>query len=172
MNVFRVLHSQVKKSLLEESRLSEDERRCFQWQFLASVGGVTYLVGKGGANTCFYRVGDTGEIQYCHPQPLLDIIKSWGGSEYAMYAVVKNKPGCGVAGPFPDLEEAKDYIPDDIKKGDKFYILGYTPESKSKRLFVLSSSLKGHSWKKFVSGDKSDKPKQKRSRRRKRRSKD
>jgi hypothetical protein len=171
MNVFRVLHTQVKRALLEESRLSEDERRQFQWQFLATVGSTTYLVGKGGANTCFYRVGEQ-EMQYCHPQPLLDIIKSWGGSKYAVYTIVRNKPGNGLAGPFPDLEMAKDYIPDeDEVDSGTVYIVGHTPDNKSKRLFVLTPSLKGYSWKKFVQGEKpkqaEEKPRKRRRRRRK-----
>ena len=38
MNLFKVLHDQVKKSLLQETKLSEDERRLFQWQFLSKIG--------------------------------------------------------------------------------------------------------------------------------------
>ena len=150
MNLFKVLHDKVKKSLLQETKLSEDERRLFQWQFLSKIGNVNYLVGKGGANTMFYRVGDVGDPSYCYPEEILAIIKSWSKSEYSAYTIDVDVMGTCVAGPFVKLEEAKDFIPDNSKR--PYYIIGHKTDGSSEKVFILKKSLQGLSWVKYDAG--------------------
>tara|TARA_B100000700_G_scaffold88627_1_gene99995 strand:- start:112373 stop:112825 length:453 start_codon:yes stop_codon:yes gene_type:complete len=141
MNPFTHLRAQVKANLEREAKLSPAERRQHQWQFFTTVGEVTYIVGKGGANTMFYMVGQNGERHMCSPKDMLDIISSWGQSRFAVYAVCK-KPSKFSHGPFQSEEEA--LAVKDAPKGS--YIVGITPENKVIRLHKLKSGLMDDKW--------------------------
>lgn len=146
INPFRVLHDQVKRSLLGESKLTESERKLFQWQYLITFGSITYLVGKGGANTCFYQIA-RGDIGYCYPEELLEKIKEWGKSKYIAYTIESDDGG--IAGPFTSLEEAKAFkLP---KSEVNLYIIGHDKTaSVSEKLYIYKPVLTGRAkWNKY-----------------------
>lgn len=140
INPFSHLRAQVKASLEREAKLSPNERRMFQWQFFATVNNVTYIVGKGGANTMFYMVGE-GERKLLSPADMLDKISEWASSKFSMYAVCK-KPSAFSHGPFPNIKQAL-AVKDAPKKS---YIVGLTPDRKVVRLYKLKSGLMQDEW--------------------------
>lgn len=141
INPFSHLRAQVKSCLEKEAKLSPNERRMFQWQFFATVNGVTYIVGKGGANTMFYMIGEQGERQLCAPEVMLNIISSWAGAKFAMYAICK-KPDAFTHGPFITEKEALSVK--DAPEGS--FIVGLTPDNKVIRLYKLKSGLMDDKW--------------------------
>lgn len=141
MNPFKILHDQVKGALTKEASLSPEERKLFQWQFLVTVANLTYLVGKGGANTMFYRIND-GEMKYEYPDKMLDIVKSWSGEKYSAFALYKGKKKGKKT--YATLEEAKGKLPKDFV--NNLYIVGETKEGKKTRLFKLHDTLSGVKW--------------------------
>lgn len=143
VNPFTHLRSQVRACLEKEAKLPPDERRKHQWQFLTTVAGMTYIVGKGGANTMFYMIGTEGERKLCHPEEMLQIISKWGGAKYAMYAVCKT-PKHFTHGPFPELNQALNV---DADPGS--YLVGLTVEGKVIRLYQMKQGLKSSKWCEF-----------------------
>lgn len=140
-NPFVHLRAQVKACLEREAKLSPAERRQHQWQFFTTIKDVVYIVGKGGANTMFYMIGQEGERKLCSPPDMLNIISSWATAKYSMYAVCI-KPGAFTHGPFPDVKQA--LAVEDAPKGS--YIVGLTPDSKVRRLYKLKSGLMEDKW--------------------------
>lgn len=140
-NPFSHLRAQVKSSLEREAKLTPNERRMHQWQFFTTVNDVVYIVGKGGANTMFYMVGQDGERKLCPPEEMLQIISSWANAKFAMYAICK-KPSAFSHGPFSSLDMALSV--GDAPKGS--YIVGLTPDAKVKRLYKLRSGLMEDKW--------------------------
>jgi len=141
VNPFKVLHDQVKGALLKEASLTPEERKIFQWQFLATVAGVTYLVGKGGANTMFYRLNDE-EMQYKYPDEMLEIVKSWLGEKYSSYSLYKGKKKGKKS--YASLKQIKDKVPSNYSAN--LYIVGETKEGTKTRLFKLHDTLEGLKW--------------------------
>lgn len=146
INPFKVLHDQVKRSLLGESKLAESERKLFQWQYLITFGSITYLVGKGGANTCFYQIA-RGDIGYCYPEELLEKIKEWGRSKYAAFTIESDDGG--IAGPFTSLEEAKSFNLPSSKVN--LYIIGHDKSAtESQKLYIYKPVITGKAkWNKY-----------------------
>lgn len=143
INHFSHLRQQVKSCLEREAKLNPEQRKKHQWQFVTTVGGVPYIVGKGGANTMFYQVGAQGKRELCMPVAMLDIISSWAGAKYAVYAVGRRKD-CYSNGPFQDLNQALDC---DGDTGE--YIVGITTEGKVHRLYVMKKGISKSKWVKF-----------------------
>ena len=141
MNPFKILHDQVKGALTKEASLTPEERKLFQWQFLVTVAGVTYLVGKGGANTMFYRIND-GSMEYKYPDEMLEIVKSWSGEKYSSYALYKGKKKG--KNTYATLDDVRGKVPKEYKSN--LYIVGETKEGKKTRLFKLHDTLEGLKW--------------------------
>lgn len=141
MNPFKILHDQVKASLNKEANLTPEERKVFQWQFFATVAGVTYLVGKGGANTMFYRINE-GEMQYKYPDEMLEVIKSWSGEKYVSFSLFKGKKKGKKT--YATIDEAKSKLPKTFS--ENLFIVGETKEGKKTRLFKLHETLNGLKW--------------------------
>ena len=139
-NHFSHLRQQVKSCLEREAKMSPEQRKQHQWQFITTVAGVPYIVGKGGANTMFYQIGTKGERSLCMPKDMLEIISSWAGAKFAMYAIGR-KPNTYSQGPFPELDQAKEC---DADNGE--YIVGITKDGKVKRLFQMKSGITGSKW--------------------------
>ena len=70
MKQLALLNRRVRAMWKLEAELPPQERELHSWQFTATQGGVTYLVGKGSANTFFTRV-DEGEIEYIDDNNLI-----------------------------------------------------------------------------------------------------
>lgn len=70
LNPYRYLLSSVRAMLKQEVQLGKDDRGRVSWMFLAEFGGTKMLVGKGGANTCFWQFG-AGNRQIGYPNELM-----------------------------------------------------------------------------------------------------
>lgn len=141
MNHITHLRKQVKTAILAESKMTPEERRMHQWQFLCTIGDITYLVGKGGANTMFYRIGD-GELFHEYPEALLEKMKLWGLEKYVHYSIVD-----------PDTQKIIKHSADievvlakKPKKYKKYRIFGSLPNGKYEPLYELRSSMVGYNW--------------------------
>lgn len=145
MNHFSHLRQQVRACLERESKLTPSERKLHQWQFVTTVAGVPYVVGKGGANTMFYQVGIKGERKLCMPKEMLDIISDWNKSKYAMYAICKTKSKYRV-GPVPKIDGL---LEGTGRPGE--YIVGITSENKVVRLYICKSGITESVWVPFKS---------------------
>ena len=139
VNHFSHLRSQVKACLEKEAKLSPNDRKKHQWQFLTTLNGVTYIVGKGGANTMFYSVGN-GERKLCHPKEMLDIISSWGKAKYAMYAIGKKRDAY-THGPSEDIDTL---LEEQGEPGE--YIVGMTSDGKVVRLYEAKKGISSTIW--------------------------
>jgi hypothetical protein len=144
MNPFTHLRTQIKSCLEKEARLSPSERKQHQWQFITTVNSVTYMVGKGGANTMFYSIGIEGKRHLCMPKEMLSIISSWVGSKYPMYAIGKKK-GAYTHGPNPSIDTL---LEEDPNTGS--FIVGLTHEGKAIRLYRYEAGMMGNQWVKFT----------------------
>lgn len=144
-NPFRVLHSKAKYLFDQEAKLTNEEKADHQWQLLLSVGGVQYIVGKGGVNTAFYIIGDNERV-VCYPYELLDKIKSWSESGFASYMVVDTHydPPRRKLAPTDDLEGILDKTP---KPG--YLIVGIKRDGKKQRLYLAKKTLSGAAWSKI-----------------------
>lgn len=72
----KILNRQFRALMNIEQTLSPAQRKLNQFQLLATEGLITYIVGKGGANTIFYSVNQ-GERKLCYPDEMLAILKEW-----------------------------------------------------------------------------------------------
>ncbi|QYW02983.1 hypothetical protein pEaSNUABM13_00024 [Erwinia phage pEa_SNUABM_13] len=144
MNLFSILKQQVKKSLTTEATLEPEVRKHFDWRFSVDVKGMMYIVGKTGANTCFYLEPGHVEPTACYPDELLAKIDSWGAAKYVSYAVYFKKFSSPVAENIKTLEQAKTGKPKAFKKG--YFICGVTPKGKRVKLCRLHNSLSGMQW--------------------------
>jgi hypothetical protein len=141
LNPFLILFNQVKSALDKESSLSPSERKLFQWQFLLTVAGISYLVGKGGSNTMFYKIGDT-DLSYDYPENMLNLIKSWSKRKFVSYSWFKgSKRGKTI---YYSEKEAKSKVPKSFYSD--FYIVGETKEGKKIKLFKLHQTLSDLKW--------------------------
>lgn len=144
MNLFSILKQQVKKSLTTEAALEPEIRALFDWRFVVDVKGQMYIVGKTGANTCFYIEPGSEEPVACYPDALIDKIDSWGASKYVSYAVYFKHFDSPVVENIKTLEKAKTGKPKAFKKG--YFICGVTPKGKRVKICRLQQGLSGMQW--------------------------
>lgn len=140
MNHLKNLYEKVRRSLLLESDLTEQQRTHHQWQFIVTLGSITYVVGKGGANTMFYKIGDN-EIKYCLPTEMLDKILDWSRRTYVRYAVVDSS-GKQVTS-HANLDAMLKKFP---KKFNTYNIVGITASDKMEPLYKLTRALGSFAW--------------------------
>lgn len=144
MNLFSILKQQVKKALSTEANHEPEIRALFDWRYSVEIKGQMYIVGKTGANTCFYVEPGTDEPIACYPDALLEKIDQWGGSKYVSYAIYFKRFESPVAENIKDLEKALKGKPKSYKKG--YFICGVTPKGKRVKLYRLQQGLSGMQW--------------------------
>lgn len=89
--LYRSMLSKVRALLKIEASHSKEDRASQQWQLLFDIDNTQFMVGKGGVNTTFYKVGDTQRI-LCYPNELLEFLESLTRRKYATFAIC-NKGG-------------------------------------------------------------------------------
>lgn len=142
MRELKLLRKRVKAMWAAEADLSPNERELHQWQFLTMQSNVPYLVGKGGANTFFYRVGESGETKYAMPDEMFTILDKWVNSNFALFAITKSRD-------IKDAPCATDINALLKKTKDKYvgyFIVGITPDQRIVRLHVLKRGLSKNQW--------------------------
>ena len=144
MNLFSILKQQVKKALTTEAALEPEIRAVFDWRYSVDVKGQMYIVGKTGANTCFYVEPGTTEAVACYPDELIAKIDSWGSSKYVSYAIYFKHFDSPVAENIKTLEKAMTGKPKAFKKG--YFLCGVTPKGKRIKLYRLQQGLSGMQW--------------------------
>lgn len=142
-NNLKHLLTKVKYCLYLESKLSAEERVAHQWQMLTTHGGLQYIVGKGGANTCFYTIG-TQERQLCYPDELVKVLTRLASQKYACYAICDKSKNILRDG-LQTLEQAKGIKP----KRAGLYLVGIDARGKKHRLYYSSAGLVDNTWVKF-----------------------
>ncbi len=142
MRELRILRKQVQAMWKIEEGLSPNEREHHQWQVLAMQGGVPYIVGKGGANTFFYKVGATEEMQYALPDKMFAIIDGWLREPYVLYAITSSRD-------FSDAPQSTSLEKLKGKTKDRYvgmYLVGVTSDNRVIRLFKLDKGLRSNQW--------------------------
>lgn len=145
MNLFAVLRKQVKTALNTELTYDADVRASFDWQFTVNCGGQTYLVGKTGANTCYYRGPTDHDLVALYPDELLKKIDEWSQGDYVSYRMW-HKPRdkvCGYHGS-PDVDTILAVMPPKFMEG--LYIQGIRSDGTMVRLYRLKKGLSGMRW--------------------------
>lgn len=141
MRELKLLRKRVKTMWAMEADLSPNERELHQWQILAYQTSIPYLVGKGGANTFFYRIGE-GQMQYAMPDEMFAILDKWLGAEYVSFTISKTK-NLGNA-PIRSTKEAFLKVTKDKYLG--YYLIGLKSNGDLARLYKLEQGLKGNQW--------------------------
>ena len=134
--LFKVMASKVRSLMIHEARLTNDMKKCQQWQLLFQIDGIQFIVGKGDINTMFYVVADEDRV-ICYPDELIEKIWEWSRRKYTSYYVFTGKKE-KVSGPLWHRPKDTDYPVGSL-------IVGRNSDGK-KRLAVLQKSLAGKSW--------------------------
>lgn len=144
MNTLQVVKKQILKLLTTEASMSEEERKLFDWQFVVQVDGQSYLIGKTGANTMFYRRPQDSEVQVLYPDAMLELIDEWSKSKYVRYCVCfKNTSNVKIDN-IETEEKALRKKPNKFASG--YVICGVTPKGQKVALHKLQSGLNGMVW--------------------------
>lgn len=143
MRELKLLRKRVKAMWKMEEELSPPERKLHQWQFLSTQTGIPYLVGKGDANTFFYKIGEKGEMQYVMPDKMFAILDKWCGEKYVMYAIARNS----------NVKKAKrqskvlaDLLKRTHSKYADYHIVGITADSRVDKLYSMKTGLTANQW--------------------------
>lgn len=144
MNLFSILKQQVKKALATEANHEPEVRAMFDWRYSVEIKGQMYIVGKTGANTCFYIEPGTDNPEACYPDALLEKIDQWGSSKYVSFAIYFKRFDSPVAENIKTLERALKGKPKSYKKG--YFLCGITPKGKRVKLYRLHQGLSGMQW--------------------------
>lgn len=145
-SALRLLRRQVRAAWKLEENLPPDERELSSWQFVARQGDVLYLVGKGGHNTFFYRIGEKGEVQYLMPDEMFVILDKWTADRYVRYAITK---GTDFAAFEKSKKQARTMAELQRYVDDKYigrYIVGLTNDGRVARILTLKSGLTRNDW--------------------------
>lgn len=106
------LLTKLKHLFNTESKLSADQRAQNEWVLICNVHGLKITVGKGGANTVFYSLGEKAERNICYPVDIVELFQKRSERKYEMYLLndtpiwsdktaikkVKPKPGYTIHG--------------------------------------------------------------------------
>jgi hypothetical protein len=76
-NPYRHLAKNATTLLNSELKLPVEDCERIMWQMLVEFAGTKLLIGKGGANTCFFTFGD-GERQIDYPAKMLTLLHRLG----------------------------------------------------------------------------------------------
>jgi len=143
VQMFKAMKQKVFRLLEAEAKMNVAERRAQQWQLLFQIDGHgQYIVGKGGVNTMFYKVGDA-ERELCLPADLLDKIDTWVAlAGQITYCIMRD--GKVIKRNLSE-SEAKTY-----KKAQVGDYLCSISDGKRRRLMKMSKGLMGKSaWKPY-----------------------
>ena len=143
VNQLQHLYAKCKALLNLESRLSAQEVELNQWQLFANHNGLQYIVGRGGANTCFYKIGEA-ERKVCYPQELLDFLKQRASDKFVSYSIY-TKDKKLVKRNILSLDDALATKP----KYAGMWLVGVTPTGK-KRLYFSVAGLKANEWQRYT----------------------
>ena len=132
--------TKCKYLLYLESKLEPEERAAHQWQMLCKRSGVQYILGKGGANTCFITIGG-GERKLFYPEEFIKYITTLAKQKYGAYGIL-NKASGKVSGPWVTLEETKRKKPKRTELG----IVGIDDSGNHQELYYSSKALNGIYW--------------------------
>jgi hypothetical protein len=140
----KLLLTKAKYLLYLESKLSAHECALHQWQLLATHGSVLYIVGKGGANTCFYKIGDD-ERQVCYPNDLIEFLTKLAAQKYSSYSIYTKDKKLVKKG-INTLDKALAIGP----VGSGMWIVGLSStDNVKRRLYYSVSGLKSCDWVKY-----------------------
>lgn len=141
VDVLKILRDQVRKALSVETTMTVENRKLFGWQFVAIHAGENFVVGKTGANTMYYRIGNDPSVEpnVCYPDEMLDILDTWVRSTYPMYRIVG---GHEVVKSSTSLDVLLNMKP----KFSPAAIVGVTSKGKQVKLFEYRSALNGSLW--------------------------
>lgn len=145
MNQLKLLRKRVKTLWDMEARLPPQEREFHSWQVACQQGGVTYVVGKGGANTFYARINDN-EPKYLMPDDCFALIDKWIGRKYAMYGISKSKRMEKALVTSVSLKKLKSSTDD---KYLDYFIVGYDSQGDAERLYKLQGGLQSNEWTPF-----------------------
>lgn len=143
-NPFKHLVAKVKYMLYLESKLDLEECAQSQWQMFCKWCEIQYIFGRGGANTCFYQIGN-GERQVCYPDELVKWLDKLSKQKFGAYAICDQNKKIK-QGLFPSLDDCKDIEP----KKAGLYIVGLDERGKFHRLMYSSVGLERNVWLKFT----------------------
>lgn len=142
MNQLKLLKKRVHSMWKLEAHLPPQERELHMWQTSAIQGGVTYIVGKGGANTFFVRI-DESKIKYMMPDECFALIDKWIGRTYVVYAITKSKQLEAAKARSFSLKRLKKVLDDEYVG---YHIVGFDSQGDATRLFTLTSGLRANQW--------------------------
>lgn len=143
MNLFAVLRKQVKAALNIELSHDAEIRELFDWRYSVDVGGQQYIVGKTGANTCFYQGPQDPELVAVYPDELVKQIDKWGSNQFLMFRMYmpdKDK----ICGHDSELSVVKAVFPPKYIKG--MVIQGIKFDGSIIDLYRLKKGLSGMKW--------------------------
>ena len=139
--LYRSMLSKVKALLKVESGQTLEERKSQQWQLLFDIDNTKFIVGKGGANTMFYTVGDKERV-LCYPDELLSFLSKFVEHKHSTYAIYSDKGRPITTGILSEDEALKLTAP------VGYYIVAME-NAKKKRLYVRKSGVFEHVWQPF-----------------------
>jgi hypothetical protein len=145
MNPLTLMKANIVTCLQREAKLSPEDRKQMQWQFLTTIGDLTYIVGKGGANTMFYMVGDAPRV-ICTPKEMVGVMDAWIGSKFSHYVICDSKKKV-FSKPTSDVNRILKKA-DPVKYASNF-IAGVTNDGKLIRLYEAKKGLTKASWVEF-----------------------
>ena len=104
----KLMARKVRALLDLESKLSNADKGRQQWQLLCTAGGLLYIAGKGGVNTCFLTIAE-GERRVMYPEQLVGELTKLASQSHSAYAVHSAKLGRIVSGPWPYRSDAPEH---------------------------------------------------------------
>lgn len=143
MQALKLLRRQVRSTWKLEEELPPKVRENHQWQFVAIQNGIPYLVGKGGANTFFYRIGEKGKMEYLMPDDMFAILDKWTADKFVIYGISKGSNLNKTRRTSKSLQDLLNRTHDKYKGCS---IIGLTAEGERKRLYVFKRGLMGNEW--------------------------
>lgn len=143
MQALKLLRRQVRSMWKLEEDMPPKARENHQWQFVAIQSGVPYLVGKGGANTFFYKIGANGEMKYGMPDEVFAVLDKWTAARFVVYGISRGKD---LERPRRTSETLADLTRRLHDKYDKCFIFGLTSEGERVKLYSFKRGLMGNEW--------------------------
>lgn len=144
MNPLQVVKKNISKLLVSESSMTPEERALFDWQFVVQVEGQSYLIGKTGANTMYYRKPDQEEPTVLYPDEMLNLIDEWSKQKYVRYCLCFKSTDNVKRDNLESLARARRIKPKNFKTG--YVICGVTPKGIKEPLLKLQDGLNGTVW--------------------------
>ncbi len=142
MQALRLLRKQVRALWKLEETLPPEQRTMHSWQLVAMQSDVPYLVGKGGANTFFYRIGTKGEMTHVMPDEMMAVLDKWTADRYVVYAITRSTLAKAKR-QSKSLQELKERV---HSKYCGYFIVGVGSDGKLTKLFTLKTGLTSNVW--------------------------